>query len=392
MRNSAAVQFRDLAEEMVRQGHSPTVLVPSHSLRVAWSLEQMFGIQILRLHAPRTKDIGRVRRLFAEAILPYAMRRNLKKSPLGTVRWEGVVWYSPTIFFGPLVNSIRRSSKCRSYLILRDIFPEWAVNLGLMRRGLVYSCLKLIEAYQYSLADVIGVQTSSVAPYIKALNSRGLARVEVLQNWLSEQKTDSSPIIIEQTRLRGRKIFVYAGNLGAMQGVDSLLELAANLKERKDIGFLFVGRGTEKARLRNAAEKNQLDNVIFENEIEPSEIAGLYAQCHVGLVALDIRHKNDNVPGKFLSYMQSGLPVLARLNPGNDLAVLIRERKVGMAETDGTAQKLCDLALSLISQLDEDLLISQRCRILWRELYSTEIAAKQVMAALVERSRSIPLG
>jgi len=70
--------------------------------------------------------------------------------------------------------------------------------------------------------------------------------------------------------------------------------------------------------------------VLFYDEIDPDEIPGLYAQCHVGIVALDPRHKTHNIPGKFLSYMQSGLPVLASINPGNDLVELI-QRSGGFA-------------------------------------------------------------
>ncbi|WP_211160137.1 hypothetical protein [Aromatoleum aromaticum] len=55
----------------------------------------------------------------------------------------------------------------------------------------------------------------------------------------------------------------------------------------------------------------------------------MYAQCHVGVVALDRRHKTHNIPGKFLTYMQSGLPVLANINPGNDLVDLIDSEQVG---------------------------------------------------------------
>jgi hypothetical protein len=62
--------------------------------------------------------------------------RARRQSGLGRERWDGVVWYSPTIFLGPIVRVLRRESRCRSYLILRDIFPEWAVDMGLMRRGL----------------------------------------------------------------------------------------------------------------------------------------------------------------------------------------------------------------------------------------------------------------
>ena len=113
-------------------------------------------------------------------------------------------------------------------------------------------------------------------------------------------------------------MFVYAGNMGIAQGMDVLLDLAEKLRSRKDVGFLFVGRGSDAARLQSIAAQKQLDNVVFFDEIDPDGIPDLYAQCHAGIVALDSRHKSHNIPGKFLTYMQNGMPVLACVNSGND--------------------------------------------------------------------------
>ncbi len=108
-----------------------------------------------------------------------------------------------------------------------------------------------------------------------------------------------------------------------------LLDLAGKLRQRTDVGFLFVGRGSESVRLKTLAKDRKLDNVLFYDEIHPDEIPDLYSQCSAGIVALDPRHKSHNIPGKFLTYMQSGLPVLANVNAGNDLAQMIRDEQVG---------------------------------------------------------------
>ena len=159
LRTSGAVQLRDLTREFARQGHSLYVLLPSPDQSEPWRLEEFDGAQVLRLKAPRTKDIGYVRRTLAELAMPFSMLQNLRKSPLVAERWDGVVWYAPSIFHGPLVSSLKTSSDCKSYLIIRDIFPEWAVDMGLMGRGLPYRFFDAVARYQYSVADVIGVQT-----------------------------------------------------------------------------------------------------------------------------------------------------------------------------------------------------------------------------------------
>ena len=138
LRSSGAVQLRDLTREFVRQGHSLCVLLPSPDLPEPWRLEGFEGAQVLRLKAPRTKDVGHLRRTLAELRMPFSMRHALRKSPMADEQWNGVVWYSPSIFHGPLVGTLKRLSGCKSYLIIRDIFPEWAVDMGLMGRGLPY--------------------------------------------------------------------------------------------------------------------------------------------------------------------------------------------------------------------------------------------------------------
>jgi hypothetical protein len=159
LRTSGAVQLRDLSREFVSQGHELTVILPSEKLNQLWKIEKMEGFQVLHLCAPKLKDISYVRRTIGEFLMPFWMRRSLRKSPLANERWDGVVWYAPSIFHGPLVSKLKKMSSCKGYLILRDIFPEWAVDMGLMGRGLPYQFFKVIARYQYSVADVIGVQT-----------------------------------------------------------------------------------------------------------------------------------------------------------------------------------------------------------------------------------------
>lgn len=382
MRTSGAVQLRDLSLEFVHQGYEVTVMIPSSELAEGWRIERWNGVQIIRLKAPRTKDIDYVRRTVGEFLMPLSMLRNFRKSPLAGQHWDGVVWYSPTIFLGPMVKALKKASDCRSYLLIRDIFPQWAVDMELMGRGLPYHFFKAVEGFQYSVADVIGVQTPANVPYMDSWVNNAARRVEVLQNWLADAPDVGCSISVAASKLAGRKIFVYAGNMGVAQGMGVLLDLAERLTGRTDIGFLFVGRGSDAQRLRNDAVSRGIENVDFFDEIDPSEIPGLYAQCHVGLVALDPRHKTHNIPGKFLSYMQSGLPVLASVNPGNDLVELIRRERIGRVSTTSSVETLSVLAESLVAELNDVESIGERCKKLAKELFSPEIAVKQIVAAL----------
>jgi glycosyltransferase involved in cell wall biosynthesis len=306
----------------------------------------------------------------------------LRKSPLAKAPWEGVVWYAPSIFHGPLVSALKRASGCKSYLIIRDIFPEWAVDMGLMGRGLPYRFFDAVARYQYSVADVIGVQTAGNRSYFSNWLLKPGRRLEVLQNWLDKPAQKRCSIRLEQTSLAGRKVFVYAGNMGVAQSMDILLDLAEQMSSRGDVGFLFVGRGSDAERLRLIAKTRGLSNVQFFDEIDPDEIPDLYAQCSVGLVALDARHKAHNIPGKFLTYMQSGLPVLANVNAGNDLAELIRSECVGQVCESHECLELARLADSLLVQVDTDADLPIRCKALFDRQFSAEQAVGQIVASL----------
>ena len=381
LRSSGAVQLRDLSLEMIRQGHKVTVMIPSHDIKEAWSLEDMEGVKVLRLKAPRTRDIGYIRRTINEFLMPFAMLHNLRKSPLSNMSWDGVVWYSPTIFLGPIANSLKKTNGCRSYLIIRDIFPEWAVDMDLLSRGLPYRFFKVIERYQYSIADVIGVQTPANLPYFDSWARASERRVEVLQNWLAEAPDIGCSISVADSPLAGRTIFVYAGNMGVAQGMGILIDLAERLHDRQDIGFIFVGRGSDVHVLHDAVKVRGLDNVIFYDEIAPSEIPGLYAQCHVGIVALDPRHRTHNIPGKFLYYMQGGLPVLASINSGNDLADIIDREAVGRVCVDHSVETLRRLAIECVDETRIDSNMSARCLSLSAKLFTPKSVVKQIIAA-----------
>jgi glycosyltransferase involved in cell wall biosynthesis len=318
--------------------------------------------------------------------LPFAMYFNIRRSPFASANWDLLVWYSPPIFFGPLIAKLRRKSKgknkARTYLILRDIFPEWAVDLGLVRRGPVYLVFKAIAAFQYSVAQVIGVQTESNLHYLKKWDCAP-RRIEVLRNWLAVTPDVGSSIVVRNTPLAGRKIFVYIGNMGVAQGMDIFIDLIHSLRDRTDIGFLFVGRGTEFARLEAEKASRDLSNALFFGEIDSSEIPGLLAQCHVGMVALHPDHKTHNIPGKFVSYVQYGVPVLARVNPDTDLMKLIETEQVGKVYVGNSVIELRKLAEQLMDDEGLRRSMSERGRELGRSMFSPAAAVQQIVASAV---------
>ncbi|MET4119772.1 glycosyltransferase involved in cell wall biosynthesis [Bradyrhizobium sp. JR1.5] len=380
LRTSAAVQLRDLAQQIAGLGHHPVVIVPSPMSGKPWMLERMDGIEVLRLAAPPTRSPSFARRAIAEMWLPFAMLRSMRRSPFASAKWDLLVWYSPPVFFGPLVAVLRRKCRAKTYLILRDIFPEWALDLGLINRGPVFFLFKAVAAIQYAIADVIGVQTPSNLAYLSSWASPS-RRIEVLHNWLRITPDIGCSIALEKTALAGRKIFVYIGNMGVAQGLDIFLELIERSLDRTDIGFVFVGRGSEFARLQQEKASRGLKNTLFFDEIDSCEIPGLLAQCHVGLVALHRDHKTHNIPGKFVSYVQYGVPVLARVNAGTDLQRLIEDEQVGKVYVGDSVSELKRLAVELVDDAGQLRAMAERGRKLGRSMFSPIAAARQIVAS-----------
>lgn len=386
MHSSGAVQLRDLAIEFAHQGYQITAIVAEPQLKNSWALENMNGVEVLRLRTPKTRDRSYIARTLGEFFMSYLMLWGLRQSPLASQKFDVIIWYSPTIFLGPLIKSLKKKSKCSTYLIIRDIFPEWAWEMNLIPSKVIYQYFKRVANYQYAQADVIGIQTSGNEIYFSSWKEKFPAtRIEVLHNWLSDAPDVGCSIQISQSKLAGRKIFVYAGNMGVAQNTEVFCKLAVRLKHRGDLGFLFVGRGSEKSKLFNLY--GDLPNILFCDEIPAEEIPGLFTQCQLGLIALDSRHRSHNIPGKFLSYMQSGLPVLACINPGNDLIKLITDYDVGIVVED-CADGSIDLGALQALALAEAVETKNYCRIIANEMFSTKNAVKQIVSSLAEKTKN----
>ena len=377
LNSSAAVQLNDLALALSQQDVDLTVLVPSAAMTLPFKVDNGEGFQVLRLKALKFREVSNIRRVIAEFLTPFCMLWGLRQAKFNKSCWDGLIWYSPSIFFSPLVGSIKKKSGCKTYLIIRDIFPDWMVDLGLMKKRLPYYFLKWIESGQYRLADTIGVQTSSNLAYFEGKLNKD--RLEVLHNWLKRAPLIVSNFCMAETKLKGRKIFVYAGNMGVAQDIDVFLDLAKKMQFRKDVGFLFVGRGSEAYKVEFLADS--FDNILFYPEIDSREIPGLFAQCNFGMVSLNRKHKIHNIPGKFLSYISSNLPVLACVNKNNDLIDVIKSHNVGEVDTSYCSDTLLALADRLLVRSEKED-FAKKCFNLYIELFDPNIAASKIFKSL----------
>jgi glycosyltransferase involved in cell wall biosynthesis len=161
------------------------------------------------------------------------------------------------------------------------------------------------------------------------------------------------------------------------------LKIIESFQGHDNIGFIFVGRGSEMSELKECVFDAGLKNVLFYSEIPSNQINDLYAQCHVGMIALDVRHKTHNIPGKFISYMHAGLPVFGIVNPGNDLIELVRVNHLGFIGDFSNSDYISQAASQFLNQFSNDENIRQRCKRIGIDLFSSRRAAIEIKSIVV---------
>ncbi len=378
---SAAQLMHHLAREYSRQGHEVTVVTSDNSIAGSRSVCVEEGVTVVRIRAGEMKHSNKVLRLWRESQLSATIWRKARD-------WfechpcDLIVYYSPSIFFAKLVATLKAQWHCPAYLILRDIFPRWAVDASLLRDGsLLHRYLRLQEQRQYDAADVIGVEARGDLRYFDEVRWANKYRAEFLPNWRGNDLVSPGASAWRNTLgLERKTVFFYGGNIGVAQDMDNIMRLASNLRTRDDIFFLLVGAGSEVTRLSQEISRLDLNNIRILPAMPEREYMQCLGEFDVGLVSLDRRLQANNFPGKILGYMACGKPVLASVNPGNDLAGILSDADAGIVCTNGEDNQLRDAAVLLAS----DPLLRERmgknAKVLGGTLFSVHSISAQVLS------------
>jgi glycosyltransferase involved in cell wall biosynthesis len=371
--------MHDMALEFHRQKHEVIVLTPSDRVSKKFEVTNEFGFQVVRIKTRNIKGAWRAFRAIEELRLSSVLWRHARPFLLEHPA-DLIVFYSPTIFWAPLVRRLKSLWHCPAYMILRDIFPAWAVDVGILRKGLIYYFFRRKEILQYEIADRIAVQSPANLEYFAREFQTQRYRLEVLYNWMSLQ-VDHLPQTNyrAQLGLQGKVVFVYGGNLGVAQDVDNIVRLAQGLAHHDHIRFLLVGEGSEVPRLKGLLAEKRLQNIQILQAVSPPEYLALLSEFDVGLLSLDQRLKTQNVPGKLLGYMYWSKPTLASINPGNDLFEILEEDQAGLCLLNGDDDGLCAAALRLANEPDLRCRMGKNARTLLERLFSVEAAVAQIM-------------
>ena len=296
---SGAFLIKDLADAINAKGDfSSIVLAPDVNSNKLTKL-LVNGIETILFPSGKIKNTNFILRTYNEYMLSYRIRRAYKH--IKTEEIVGIIYYSPSIFFGSAVKYFKNKFKCYSYLILRDLFPQWTVDLGIIKKNsFPHLFFKYFENVNYLHANRIGIMSESNLKMFAARSD--FAKFEVLPSWQKPVKTIANKELLKEYGLAGLKdkfVFFYGGNIGLAQGIETLLTLSKSVVHIKNIHFVFIGQGDAVDLLKDAS----FTNISYLRSIKSELYYQLAANFDVGLVSLHPNHTAHNYPGKIWGYM-----------------------------------------------------------------------------------------
>lgn len=346
----AGKMMHELALEFLHSGHVVTVVTPDPDLKDSYKIDVLDGIKILRFRSGRIKNVSKPIRLINEILLSFRAVKALSHW-LNSNPHDLIVFYSPTIFWSGLVRYLKKIWKSPSYLILRDFFPQWVIDNGIIGKHSILAYLfRFYERRLYQIADTIGIQSPANLKWFSDTNPN-LRNTQLLYNWaspLANSKNQKQVDIRKKYDLGDRIIFFYGGNIGHAQDMKNLLILAERMLTFREVQFLFLGAGDEFQLVQDTIKNKNLSNCLLLESVSQDVFTSILTQIDIGLFTLHPDHKTHNFPGKILGYMQVGIPILGAVNQGNDLKTVIEEGKAGYVSLAGDHESLYQNAVTLL--------------------------------------------
>ena len=175
-------------------------------------------------------------------------------------------------------------------------------------------------------------------------------------------------------------VFFYGGNVGVAQDMDNLIRLAARLQDEPSAYFLIVGDGSEVPRLKAAIAERGLTNIALHPAVGQREYISMLSEFDIGLISLDRGLKTQNFPGKMLGYMYHAMPMLASINPGNDLQTILEAHEAGLVCVNGDDDRFAAHARRLLADAELRNRLGRNARSLLESTFSASGAAGQILA------------
>lgn len=330
--------YGDLLKTLKSHGHNVFVVtVREKRDGSATELKDSHGVQILSVATGNITKSGTIEKGLATLRLPYQFERAIDAF-FSDISFDLVIYPTPPTTLYGLVKKIKRLHNASTYLLLKDIFPQTSVDLGVLSKtgikGLIYKYFKHTEKQTYLVSDYIGCMTKGCVQYLLE-HERYLSkdRIEVNPNSLIPQpmrSVDPDAFLCKYGIPRKEKLFVYGGNLGVAQCIDFLISCLMLNEEAPTGHFVIAGSGTDREKLERMFRENRMKHATLLPQLMRQEFDDLLNVCDVGVVLLDPRFTIPNCPSRCLSYMQASLPMLFATDAACDFANTAVENGFGM--------------------------------------------------------------
>ena len=376
----AAKMMHELAVEFVLRGHTVTVVTPTPGLFSRFELSELDGVMICRFRTGKIKNISKIKRAVNETLLSYLAWHTCKTYFHGNPH-DLIIYYSPTIFWGGLVSRLKKLWGAASYLILRDFFPQWVIDKGMLSANSpITYYFRLFESLNYRAADTIGIQSQKNLDWF-SVNSKIKKPLDLLYNWsANDQVSVNRDYYRQKLGLQNKIVFFYGGNIGHAQDMMNIVRLAKSLRSELNAHFVIVGAGDEVQLVRSSIVLHDLSNVTLLPPLEQNEFLKMLAEFDIGLFSLNREHKTHNFPGKILSYMGQEKPILGSINPENDLHDIIERAKAGLVTINGDDAGLLNNALKLLHDANLRKNMGKNSNRLLLNIFSTQVAADTILS------------
>lgn len=336
--------YQDLMRKFRDEGHQVFIVTAvERRLGQETSLVDRHGVKILNVKTLNIQKTNILEKGIGTLMIELQFQKAIKKY-LGNVKFDLITYSTPPITFTNVVKYLKKSNpQAISYLQLKDIFPQNAVDLGMFGdKSLFNWYFRCKEKALYKVSDYIGCMSPANVKFVLDHNPEVEAsRAEVAPNSIElknnivepEQERSERVYIRKKYNLPiNRPIFIYGGNLGKPQGIYYLIMCLEAVKNRLDCYFVVVGSGTEKYKLDDWYERQvHGDNLAVKvmSFLPKEDYDMLVKYCDVGLIFLDHRFTIPNYPSRLLSYLEYKMPVLCATDVNTDIGKIAEENGYG---------------------------------------------------------------
>lgn len=326
--------YTDLMRKFRDEGHNVYVVTPlERRYKKSTSLRKQNGIHLLGVKTLNIQKTNIIEKGIGTLLVEYQFKRAILKYFNG-IEFDLIIYSTPPITFTKAIKYLKEKYNAISYLLLKDIFPQNAVDLGMIKKnGFLYKMFRKKEIELYKISDYIGCMSPANVDFLlKHNNFIDPNKVEVNPNSLSKyeyKEIDRGDIRKKYSIPENSKVFVYGGNLGKPQGIDFLIEcLKANIN-KENVYFLIAGSGTQYYNIKNFIDTSKPNNIQLFDYLPQKEYDDLVKACDVGLIFLNHRFTIPNYPSRLLACLENKMPILAVTDKNTDIGKIAEENGYG---------------------------------------------------------------